>query len=81
REFAGDASVGDGEDQGFDSVSGQDNVEPTVPVTAHVETEIPGPKRTKKKRVIRGSERMPDASHPPKRSRADYGTTGGFATE
>ncbi|GJS54608.1 hypothetical protein Tco_0627970 [Tanacetum coccineum] len=80
REFAGDASVGDGEDQGFDSVSGQDNVEPTVPVTAHVETEIPGPKRTKKKRVIRGSERMPDASHPPKRSRADYGTTGGFAT-
>ncbi|GJR74405.1 hypothetical protein Tco_0086770 [Tanacetum coccineum] len=33
REFAGDASVGDGGDQGFDSVGGQDDVEPTVPVT------------------------------------------------
>ncbi|GJT35944.1 hypothetical protein Tco_0926363 [Tanacetum coccineum] len=58
REFAGDASVGDGEDQGFDSVSGQDNVEPTVPVTAHVETEIPGPKRTKKKRVAPNDSRL-----------------------
>ncbi|GJR73522.1 zinc finger, CCHC-type containing protein [Tanacetum coccineum] len=49
REFIGDASVGDGEDQGFDSIGGQDNVEPIVPVTEHVETEIPGPKRSKKK--------------------------------
>ncbi|GJV81803.1 gypsy type transposase [Tanacetum coccineum] len=80
REFVGDASVGDGGDQGFDSVGGQDNVEPIVPVTDHVETEIPGPKRSKKKRVIRGSEKMPTASHPPKRLRADYGTTGGSAT-
>ncbi|GJU96596.1 hypothetical protein Tco_1321352 [Tanacetum coccineum] len=80
REFVGDASVGDGGDQGFDSVGGQDNVEPTVPVTEHVETEIPGPKRSKKKRVTRGSEKMPAASHPPKRLRADYGTTGGSAT-
>ncbi|GJX05934.1 hypothetical protein Tco_0193866 [Tanacetum coccineum] len=80
REFVGDASVGDGGDQGFDSVGGQDNVEPTVPVTEPVETEIPGPKRSKKKRVTRGSERMPAASHPPKRLRADYGTTGGSAT-
>ncbi|GKA34763.1 cytochrome P450 734A1-like protein [Tanacetum coccineum] len=31
REFVGDASVGDGGDQGFDSVGGQDNIEPTVP--------------------------------------------------
>ncbi|GKE55714.1 hypothetical protein Tco_1494899, partial [Tanacetum coccineum] len=54
REFVGDASVGDGGDQ--------------------------GPKRTKKKRVIRGSEKTPAASHPPKRLRADYGTTGGSAT-
>ncbi|GKD42417.1 hypothetical protein Tco_1267062, partial [Tanacetum coccineum] len=76
REFVGDASVGDGGDQGFDSVGGQDNIEPTVPITEHVETETPGPKRTKKKRVARGSERMPAASHPPKRLRADYGTTG-----
>ncbi|GKD04151.1 hypothetical protein Tco_1179125 [Tanacetum coccineum] len=80
REFVGDASVGDGGDQGFDSVGGQDNVEPIVPITDHVETEIPGPKRSKKKRVIRGSERTPAASHPPKRLRADYGTTGGSAT-
>ncbi|GJV43327.1 hypothetical protein Tco_1427863 [Tanacetum coccineum] len=29
---------------GFDSVGGQDNVEPIVPITDHVETEIPGPK-------------------------------------
>ncbi|GJY38885.1 hypothetical protein Tco_0425249 [Tanacetum coccineum] len=76
REFAGDASAGDGGDQGFDSVGGQDNVEPTVPV----ETKIPGPKRSKKKIVTRGSERMSAASHPPKRLRADYGTTGGSAT-
>ncbi|GJS10875.1 hypothetical protein Tco_0367671 [Tanacetum coccineum] len=68
REFVGDASVGDGGDQGFDSVGGQDNVEPIVPITEHVETETPGPKRTKKKRVISGSERTPAASHPPKRS-------------
>ncbi|GKG22882.1 hypothetical protein Tco_0388185, partial [Tanacetum coccineum] len=67
REFVGDASVGDGEDQGFDSVGGQDNAEPTVPVTEPVETE----KRSKKKRVTRGSKRMPAASHPPKRLRAD----------
>ncbi|GJW90599.1 hypothetical protein Tco_0168152 [Tanacetum coccineum] len=80
REFVGDASVGDGGDQGFDSVGGQDNAEPTVPVTESVETEIPGPKRSKKKRVTRGSERMLAASHPPKRLRADYGTTGGSAT-
>ncbi|GJY38559.1 hypothetical protein Tco_0424923 [Tanacetum coccineum] len=80
REFAGDASVGDGGDQGFDSVGGQDDVEPTVPVTEPVGTEIPRPKRSKKKRVTRESERMPAASHPPKRLRADYGTTGGSAT-
>ncbi|GJZ94505.1 hypothetical protein Tco_0666708, partial [Tanacetum coccineum] len=76
REFARDASVGDGGDQGFDSVGGQDDVEPTVPVG----TEIPRPKRSKKKRVTRKSERMSAASHPPKRLRADYGTTGGSAT-
>ncbi|GJU11269.1 hypothetical protein Tco_1133665 [Tanacetum coccineum] len=75
REFVGDASVGDGGDQGFDSVGGQDNIEPTVPVTEHVETETPGPKRTKKKRVIRECERTTAASQPPKRLRADYGTT------
>ncbi|GKD69132.1 hypothetical protein Tco_1323222, partial [Tanacetum coccineum] len=33
KEFVGDASVGDAGDQGFDSVTGQDNVEPTVHVT------------------------------------------------
>ncbi|GJZ66232.1 hypothetical protein Tco_0622928 [Tanacetum coccineum] len=53
-EFFGDASVGDGGDQ--------------------------GPKRSKKKRVTYDSEGLPVASHPPKRLRADYGTTGGSAT-
>ncbi|GKA82528.1 retrovirus-related pol polyprotein from transposon TNT 1-94, partial [Tanacetum coccineum] len=80
REFIGDASVGDGGYQGVASVGGQDNAEPIVAITDNVETETPGPKRTKKKRVIRGSERTPAASHPPKRLRADYGTTGGSAT-
>ncbi|GJZ21148.1 gypsy type transposase, partial [Tanacetum coccineum] len=80
REFVGDASVSGGGDEGVASVGGPDNVEPIVPITDNVETEIPGPKRTKKKRVIRGSERTPAASHPPKRLRADYGTTGGSAT-
>ncbi|GJY35857.1 hypothetical protein Tco_0421235 [Tanacetum coccineum] len=65
---------------GFDSVAGQDNVELTVPVTEHVEAEILRPKRSKKKRVTYDSEGLPVASHPPKRLRADYGTTGGSAT-
>ncbi|GJS16987.1 hypothetical protein Tco_0411459, partial [Tanacetum coccineum] len=56
REFIGDASVGDGGDQGVASAGGQDNVEPIVPITDNVETETPGPKRTKKKRVTHGSE-------------------------
>ncbi|GJY62961.1 hypothetical protein Tco_0464421 [Tanacetum coccineum] len=57
REFVGDASVGDGGDQGV-----------LIPFGGQ------------KKRVIRGSERTPAASHPPKRLRADYGATGGSAT-
>ncbi|GKF64266.1 hypothetical protein Tco_0187714, partial [Tanacetum coccineum] len=73
REFAGDASVGDGGDQGFDSIGGQDDVEPTAPVTELVGTEIPRPKRSKKKRVTLESERMPAASHPPKRLSATGG--------
>ncbi|GKC25658.1 hypothetical protein Tco_1027808, partial [Tanacetum coccineum] len=52
REFARDASVGDGGDQGFDSAAGQGNVEPSVPVTEPVEAEVPKPKRSKKKKVI-----------------------------
>ncbi|GJT63992.1 hypothetical protein Tco_1015472 [Tanacetum coccineum] len=80
REFVGDASVGDGGDQGVASVGGQDNVEPIVPITDHVETETSRPKHRKKKRVTSGSERTPTASHPPKRLRADYGTTGSYAT-
>ncbi|GJT22408.1 gypsy type transposase [Tanacetum coccineum] len=80
REFAGDASVGDGGDQGFDSAAGQGNVEPSVPITGPVEAEVPKPKRTKKKRVIYDSEGLPVADHPRKRLRADYGTTGGSVT-
>ncbi|GJU67617.1 hypothetical protein Tco_1253876 [Tanacetum coccineum] len=80
REFVGDASVGDGGDQGFDSAVGQENVEPSVPVTEPVEAEVPKPKRSKKKRVIYDSEGLPVVSHPPKRLRADYGTAGGSVT-
>ncbi|GJU23767.1 hypothetical protein Tco_1157109 [Tanacetum coccineum] len=81
REFAGDAGTGDGEDQGFDFVTGGDNVGPTMPVTEPIEAEIPRSKRPKKKRVIYDSEGLPVAPHPPKRLRADYGNTGGSATE
>ncbi|GJY54108.1 hypothetical protein Tco_0445772 [Tanacetum coccineum] len=81
REFVGDAGGSGGGDQEIASVGGHDNVEPIVPTTDNVvaETEAPGPRRSKKKRVTRGSESTPAASHPPKRLRADYGTTGGSA--
>ncbi|GKB78276.1 hypothetical protein Tco_0945171, partial [Tanacetum coccineum] len=81
REFVGDAGGSGGGDQEIASVGGHDNVEPIVPTTDNVvaETEAPGPRRSKKKRVTRGSESIPAASHPPKRLRADYGTTGGSA--
>ncbi|GJV14354.1 putative reverse transcriptase domain-containing protein [Tanacetum coccineum] len=80
REFAGDASVGGGGDQGFDSVVGQGNVEPSVPVTEPVEAGVPKPKRSKKKRVVYDSEGLPVPSHPAKKLRADYGTAGGSVT-
>ncbi|GKB00761.1 hypothetical protein Tco_0828754 [Tanacetum coccineum] len=80
REFARDACTGDGEDQGFDSVMGGDNVGPSVPVAEPIEAEIPRPKCPKKKRVVYDSEGLPVAPHPPKRLRADYGDTGGSAT-
>ncbi|GJY90051.1 hypothetical protein Tco_0505247 [Tanacetum coccineum] len=71
REFVGDASVGDGGDQGFDSAVGQEIVEPSVPL------EILGPNAFKKKRSNYDSEgcrRLPSTQ----RLRADYGNTGGF---
>ncbi|GKA32010.1 hypothetical protein Tco_0718377 [Tanacetum coccineum] len=80
REFVGDASVDGGGDEEVTFIGGQDNVEPSVPITDNVGTKIPRPKRTKKKRVTRGSKRTPATSHPPKRLRADYGTAGGSAT-
>ncbi|GKB24932.1 hypothetical protein Tco_0864333 [Tanacetum coccineum] len=79
REFVGDASVGDGGDQGFDSAVGQEIVEPSVPVTEPVKAAVPKPK-SKKKRVIYDSEGLPVAPHLPKRLRADYGTAGGSVT-
>ncbi|GJW03179.1 hypothetical protein Tco_1562035, partial [Tanacetum coccineum] len=79
-EFVRDASAGGGRDDGVAFIGGQDAVAPIVPITGNVETEILGPKRAKKKRVTRGSERTPSASHPPKRLRSDYGTTGGSVT-
>ncbi|GJY77752.1 hypothetical protein Tco_0483553 [Tanacetum coccineum] len=80
REFVGDASVGGGGDQGFDSAVGQEIVEPSVPVAASAEATVPKPQRSKKKRVIYDSEGLPVAPHPPKRLRTDYGTAGGSAT-
>ncbi|GJY30498.1 hypothetical protein Tco_0413993 [Tanacetum coccineum] len=80
REFVGDASVGDGGDQGFDSVVGQEIVEPSVPITEPVEATVPKPKRSKKKRVIYDNEGLHVAPHPPKRLRTDYGTAGGSVT-
>ncbi|GKB94094.1 hypothetical protein Tco_0980231, partial [Tanacetum coccineum] len=80
REFVGDASVGDGGDQGFDSAVGQEIVEPSVPVAASAEATVPKPQRSKKKRVIYDSEGLPVAPHPPKRLRTDYGTAGGSVT-
>ncbi|GJS38617.1 hypothetical protein Tco_0563660 [Tanacetum coccineum] len=50
REF-GDASVGDGGDQGFDSAVGQAIVEPSVPVTTSAEATVPKPQRSKKKHI------------------------------
>ncbi|GJW77033.1 gypsy type transposase [Tanacetum coccineum] len=81
REFVGDAGGSGSGDQEIASVGGHDNVEPIVPTTENVvaEIEAPVPRRSKKKRVTRGSEGIPAASHPPKRLRADYGTTGGSA--
>ncbi|GJS08257.1 hypothetical protein Tco_0365053 [Tanacetum coccineum] len=80
REFAGDASTGDGAAQGVDSVVGGDYAGTSVPVTEPVVADIPRPKRSKKKRVVYDSEGLPVASHPPKKLRADYGDIGGSAT-
>ncbi|GJY62265.1 hypothetical protein Tco_0462922 [Tanacetum coccineum] len=81
REFVENAGGSGGGDQEVASVGGHGNIEPIVPIMDNIvaETEASGPKRSKKKRVTRGSESTPAASHPPKRLRADYGKTGGSA--
>ncbi|GJR29261.1 hypothetical protein Tco_1105493 [Tanacetum coccineum] len=81
REFAEDAGGSDGGDQEVASVGGHGNVEPIMPTTDNIvtKTEASGPKRSKKKRVTRGSDSTHAASHPPKRLRADYGKTSGSA--
>ncbi|GKC85461.1 hypothetical protein Tco_1141178 [Tanacetum coccineum] len=81
REFVEDAGGSGGGDEEVASVSGHGNVEPIVPTTDNIvaETEASGPRRSKKKRVTRGGESTPAASHPPKRLRADYGTGGSAA--
>ncbi|GJZ11959.1 hypothetical protein Tco_0546718 [Tanacetum coccineum] len=77
REFGEDGSGGGGQEDA--SVAGHGNVGPVVPITDDVvaEADVSRPKRSKKKRVIRGSEGTPAASHPPKRLRADYGRISG----
>ncbi|GJW98854.1 hypothetical protein Tco_0180662 [Tanacetum coccineum] len=77
REFGEDGSGGGGQEDA--SVAGHGNVRPAVPITDDIvaEADVSRPKRSKKKRVIRGSEGTPAASHPPKRLRADYGRIGG----
>ncbi|GJT93259.1 hypothetical protein Tco_1082104 [Tanacetum coccineum] len=54
-----------------------ENERPIITVAKH---RTVGPKHSKKKRVIYDSEGLHVASHPPKRLRADYGTTGGSVT-
>ncbi|GJU57476.1 hypothetical protein Tco_1235242, partial [Tanacetum coccineum] len=77
REFGEDGSGGGGQEDA--SVAGHGNVRPVVPITDDIvaEADVSRPKRSKKKRVIRGSEGTPAASHPPKRLRADYGRISG----
>ncbi|GKE16076.1 hypothetical protein Tco_1423653, partial [Tanacetum coccineum] len=77
REFGEDGSGGGGHEDA--SVAGHGNARPVVPITDDIvaEADVFGPKRSKKKRVIRGSEGTPAASHPPKRLRADYGRISG----
>ncbi|GKA45370.1 hypothetical protein Tco_0738166 [Tanacetum coccineum] len=77
REFGEDDSGGGGQEDA--SVAGHGNARPVVPITDDivVEADVFGPKRPKKKMVIRGSEGTPTASHPPKRLKADYGRISG----
>ncbi|GJS11575.1 amino acid transporter, transmembrane [Tanacetum coccineum] len=77
REFVEDGSGGGGQEDA--SVAGHGNVRPVVPITDDivVEADVFRPKRSKKNRVICGSEGTPAASHPPKRLRADYGRISG----
>ncbi|GJW61484.1 hypothetical protein Tco_0110819 [Tanacetum coccineum] len=77
REFDEDGSGGEGQEDVSVAVHG--NVRPAVPITDDIvaEADVSRPKRSKKKRVIRGSEGTPAASHPPKRLRADYGRIDG----
>ncbi|GJT40657.1 hypothetical protein Tco_0940522 [Tanacetum coccineum] len=58
REFVEDAGGSGGGDQEVSSVGGHGNVELIVPTTDNIiaETEASGPKRSKKKRVTRGSK-------------------------
>ncbi|GKA82386.1 hypothetical protein Tco_0789134 [Tanacetum coccineum] len=72
REFGNDM-VGDGNLEGA-SAGGHGNVVTAVATTNNVATKTgaPGPKRSKKKKLIRGPESAPTTSHPPKRLRADY---------
>ncbi|GJW61479.1 glycerophosphodiester phosphodiesterase GDPDL7 [Tanacetum coccineum] len=56
------------------------NVEPSGLLQNLLKQKVPKPKRSKKKRVVYDSEGLPITAHPPKRLRADYGTTGGSVT-
>ncbi|GKB84393.1 hypothetical protein Tco_0956665 [Tanacetum coccineum] len=77
REFGEDGRGGRGQEDA--SVAGHGNARPVVPITDDIvaEADVSGPKRSKKKRVIRRSEGTPAASHPPKRLRVDYGRISG----
>ncbi|GKE39086.1 hypothetical protein Tco_1462491, partial [Tanacetum coccineum] len=82
REFGEDVSGSGGGGQENAFVGSHGNVEPIVPVADDVvaETGSSRIKRSKKKRVIRKSKDTPAASHPPKKLRAGYEKTNGFAT-
>ncbi|GJU60766.1 hypothetical protein Tco_1238532, partial [Tanacetum coccineum] len=82
REFGEDVSGSGGGGQENAFVGSHGNVEPIVPVADDVvmETGSSRIKRSKKKKVIRKSKDTPAASHPPKKLRAGYEKTNGFAT-
>ncbi|GJR29985.1 hypothetical protein Tco_1106217 [Tanacetum coccineum] len=80
RKFSDDGGNSGSQEGAF--VGGHGDVAPVVPGMENVvvETEFPGPKRSRKKRVVCESDGAPYTTLPAKRLRADYGKPSGSAT-